>query len=327
MARRLVRRERATEAERFQNSTKRQRISEAHARGRQILKKSPRPATVAQIVGAFIKSKSQGCIHSRIVAREIIEKTKGQTVAEVTTLTANEMIAGWRNGHRLAQSTQHSRRRALKEILHYLQLCGASATLTMGLTTVTKPPARKVRATDDELTRILDTAEPWMRCFCIIAGHHGLRLSEALRLSAAHYNATERTISYGTKKFQDNTLPVSDELAEYFRTAPNQQDRDTPLIWRLRGKPLSLVSFYKYWYRMLKDAKVNPSLHPHDLRRTIALNAWSKTRDLKICQAILGHKSLASTAIYLEGWGNPELRQVMRGLTIGTPAQKPGYQN
>jgi integrase len=207
-----------------------------------------------------------------------------------------------------AQGTLWSKRRALKEILRYTQLCGAPATVTMRLAHVHKAPARRVRATDVELARILDSAPRWLRCFCIVAGRHGLRMSEALQLSVAYYNQTEGTTSFATKGFQHNTLPVSDELAGYFRTAPLPEDKTTPLVLRQRGR------------------KVNENLRPHDPRRTIALNAWAQTKDLKVCQAILGQKSLATTAIYLEGYRNPELRDTMRGLTVGTPGQNPSFQ-
>lgn len=39
---------------------------------------------------------------------------------------------------------------------------------------------------------------------------------------------------------------------------------------------------------------------PHDLRRTFAENLYSETRDLRQVQAGLGHRTLGTTAYYLQ---------------------------
>ena len=243
-------------------------------------------------------------------------------VEEVTVNSANQLIASWRASGDFAQSTLHKRVVALRSILRHLMLCGAHPRIMIGLTKVKKPGARLIRSSPEEIQRLLAAAPPWMRCFIIIAAHHGLRLGEALRLSAANFDEATKTISYRTKNEQTNTLPRATSCRNIFRTAPPSDDRHRALVWRIKGSELtSRMGFYRQWRNLLKRAGANPDLNPHDLRRTVALNAYAATKDLKVCQAILGHKSLGSTAIYLEAYGNPELREVMRALATGTPAE------
>ena len=219
----------------------------------------------------------------------------------------------------------------MREILIHLQHCGASPFVTTGLTKFHKPGPRLVTATEAELARLFAAASPWMRCFLVLTAHHGLRFAEALRIAEAHYNPDDQTIRFPTKGKQTNTLPASAELQEMFRTAPKNPDRFAPLIWRIRGREITTDKGMRYhWNKLIKKAQVNPELNPHDLRRTIAVAAWKKTKDLRLIQALLGHKTLSTTALYLQATQCDDLAPIMQALADKTPAAQhlgAPYQN
>jgi integrase len=286
-------------------------------------KKSPGLASVRKLVEAYAQmlSTSDRQMMPVLVAREFAAAAGKLTLDELTCDTANQLVAGWRVPGKYSEWTLYGRINMLRRVLQYLERCGGHPRIRASLKRPPYPGARTVRSSPEEVQRLLAAASPWLRCAIVITAHHGLRISEALRLSAADYDEATQTISgYRTKGNQTNTLPASDELQEYFRTAPQTTDKHESLVWRLHGGAMTIASFYNHWHRLLRKAGANPKLHPHDLRRTIALQAYGATKDLKVCQAILGHRSLASTAIYLEGYGAPDLREIMRALTKGTPA-------
>lgn len=51
---------------------------------------------------------------------------------------------------------------------------------------------------------------------------------------------------------------------------------------------------------LLASLGITRKLTFHDLRRTTAVHAYEVTRDLRVVQALLGHKELAHTLYYLD---------------------------
>lgn len=114
------------------------------------------------------------------------------------------------------------------------------------------------------------------------------------------------TIRGEISKFnKDRDVPVSkklkDSLQEY--TTWLQQrittiKPDFPLFMQLnRIQTLSTRQVERIVKRVSGQALGRP-IHPHLLRHTFLTNL-SRVADLKICQQIAGHKSIASTQIYL----------------------------
>lgn len=62
------------------------------------------------------------------------------------------------------------------------------------------------------------------------------------------------------------------------------------------------------FHRLLDSIGITRKLTPHDLRRTTAVKLYEATRDARDVQALLGHRSLASTIWYLDH----DLRPVSR---------------
>ena len=70
----------------------------------------------------------------------------------------------------------------------------------------------------------------------------------------------------------------------------------------------------KMLYGINKRAGINPPIHYHELRHFVAsVLADSKTISKKTISDILGHKSLATTEIYLHSIGDSQI-QAMKGL-------------
>jgi integrase len=226
--------------------------------------------------------------------------------------TGNQVIQRWRAEY--CKATIKTYRGYLHRLLRHLVECGANRLTEKMLVKVPNYGPRKIIAEGDEGQRLLATAArtPWLAAFLTIIMGHGLRFSEARRLARCHYNEHAGTITFRTKGDSENTLPVSSELAELFRTAPPSVVSTDPLISLIAGTPVARTTVYKHWHRLKKDAGVNPSLRPHDLRRTIAVQTMDATLDMRVVQALLGHKNLATTALYLEHVDVEKMRKTLR---------------
>lgn len=67
------------------------------------------------------------------------------------------------------------------------------------------------------------------------------------------------------------------------------------VIWEDRLSPLSLSGVDKWWNRMLKTAGVD-HFPKHEMRHSAGTNFWRETRDLRLTQKLMRHKSIRTTA-------------------------------
>lgn len=234
-----------------------------------------------------------------------------------------------------AASTIHTRRKYLRMLLAHLVELGAPRFALRNLPKPKPGRPRAVIAEPDELSAIRAVIatwtarkpangepwiEPWLPCWFEITAGHGLRFAEARRLCAANFNPSLQTITFIGKGHIEHTLPATPRLQEFFRSAPASPNPREPLIERIAGRALSDYFVYKGWKRVLKKAGITRDLHPHDLRRTLAVRSMNATKDIRIAQQILGHASIATTALYLEHTDPEKLRPLLEELTRWTPA-------
>lgn len=240
-------------------------------------------------------------------------------------LNANALAAivfAWKD--RYAKHTAYSLRSRMTQWLRSLEPLGLGLhQLARTLPRLNFPKARRVIATNEELQALHRHAEPWMRLFLHLAGPpHGLRFAEAASIAQTNWNAEEHTITFRKKGGDEHTLPITQEVEALFRIAPETGDATTPFIYRLRGRhrspdPTGLLtekSLRRHFAQLRREAGVNPLLTVHDLRRTTAVQAYEKTKDLRLVSQLLGHARLSTTAWYLEHRDTSKLRQLIHEL-------------
>jgi integrase len=136
----------------------------------------------------------------------------------------------------------------------------------------------------------------WLRLTVALA----LGQNEVRALSAANYNAENKTVSFVRKKSgEPNTLPVPDDLASIFEAAPDYGDPAMPFLQRWQnGHRLSKHTIEGRWRRLKARAGVRAEVTAHDLRRTTASAALDLTNDIRVVQQLLGHRTLGATVRY-----------------------------
>jgi integrase/recombinase XerD len=150
----------------------------------------------------------------------------------------------------------------------------------------------------------------------------GLRISEALHLTAAQIDSSRMVVRVVGKGQKERLVPLSprllEELRAYWRaTRPTQ--------WMFPGKdrhrPLNTATVQKACKRACRDAGL-PRITPHTLRHCHATHLLEAGVDTRTIQALLGHHRIGTTALYthvtLAG-----LRQVVSPLDRLPPPQGP----
>ena len=332
----MARRKRPAKTEGLQNAAQSRGGPEPDAGHLRSNKKSPCLGSVAKLAEAW--GAAQLHPNGRRVAKYFAKAAGTLTLDELTEQTPNALIAGWR-AEGYARDTVYGYRSYVRRLLRVMVESGAHPDCEKLLAKVPAYKPRTIIAEGDEADRMMTATEkiPWLRAFLIIAIGHGLRFAEIRRLARCHYNQRDGTISYPTKGGRTNSLPVSDELAELFATAPRGVLHSDPLIDLIRGKHLSNTTVRHHWRSLLRRAGVNPNLRPHDMRRTLAVTTMDTTKDIRVVQALLGHESAATTALYLQHMDKDKMRETLRevmpiglrkkleqkGAYFGTPK----YQN
>jgi integrase/recombinase XerC len=140
----------------------------------------------------------------------------------------------------------------------------------------------------------------------------GLRLSEALSLTGAHYPAPERlkiTGKGGKVRIVPLIPAVREAIHDYAKRAPFRLAGSEPLFRGVKGGPLS-PRLVQRKMEVLRGALSLPeTATPHALRHSFATHLLSAGADLRSIQTLLGHASLSTTQIYT-GVDSARLREV-----------------
>jgi integrase/recombinase XerD len=104
---------------------------------------------------------------------------------------------------------------------------------------------------------------------------------------------------------KDRVVPVADLallwVAEYLEQGRGelvQTPGEGGLFLSNRGRPMTRVRFHQILKGYLAAAGAPPETSPHTLRHSFATHLMEGGADLRVIQELLGHASLATTALY-----------------------------
>jgi integrase/recombinase XerD len=143
------------------------------------------------------------------------------------------------------------------------------------------------------------------RAMLELAYGSGLRVSELCGARRSDLDLDERLVTVIGKRDRQRIVPFG-RAAE--RALREWLDRGRPLVVRgarhdhvfanARGGPLSRVGFWKILRGYARAAGIARRVHPHALRHSFATHLLHGGADLRVVQELLGHASVATTAIY-----------------------------
>ena len=166
-----------------------------------------------------------------------------------------------------------------------------------------KPRSLPVVLSPEEVVQFLDGVKA--------AKHHailttcyaaGLRISEAVRLTVSAIDSERMALRIAKGKGQkDRYVMLSPKLLEVLR-AWWQVDR--PRHWLFPGerpeKPITRNAVGRACHVAARRARLAKPVSPHSLRHAFAVHLLEAGTDLRTIQLLLGHRSLQTTARYLQ---------------------------
>jgi site-specific recombinase XerD len=169
--------------------------------------------------------------------------------------------------------------------------------------TCRKPQRLPVVLSRDEVLRFLDAvAIPKHRVILTVCYAAGLRISEALRLTPAAIDTRRMVIRVAEGKGRkDRYVMLSPQLLailrDYWRTA-------RPKPWLFPGErpdqPISRHAVEIACRAARSRGAIGKPVTPHALRHAFAVHLLEAGADLRTIQLLLGHRSLGTTARYLQ---------------------------
>lgn len=134
----------------------------------------------------------------------------------------------------------------------------------------------------------------------------GIRASECAGMKVRDVDFGVKTIHVVGKGGHERVIPLNAEamttLAQYHHARGPILDRRAFFQSR-RGNGMSRNAIYERVRRHSMKAKIDKRISPHRIRHTFATHLVKKGVDLVTIQHLLGHRSIASTQIYLHTTG------------------------
>ena len=134
----------------------------------------------------------------------------------------------------------------------------------------------------------------------------GLRASEVLGLNVGDVDFLEATVFVRGKGGKDRLLPIHDAalsaISDYLERRSGRIQKSSPLFM-VHGfgsagtKRFDEHGLWALFRQLNKDFRRH--VHPHLLRHTFAVHLLKNGADLRYVQALLGHESPDTTAMYL----------------------------
>ncbi len=148
--------------------------------------------------------------------------------------------------------------------------------------------------------------EPWIAArnaavLCLLYGS-GLRISEALGLTAGEVTGTETALRVTGKGGKTRLVPIlkvtSEAVLTYRRLCPYVLSPDGPLFRGAKGGPLQPAIIQREMQKLRGALSLPDTATPHALRHSFATHLLAGGGDLRAIQELLGHASLSTTQIY-----------------------------
>lgn len=168
-----------------------------------------------------------------------------------------------------------------------------------------KPRALPVVLSQEEVVRLIEAVRhPVCRMALLTAYAAGLRITETVALKADNIDAARMLVHVELGKGQKPRLvPLSEVLLKQLRAywrSDRPRVKDSPWLFPSAdpAKPIDVTTIQKACQRARGAAGIKKHATPHTLRHCYATHLLEAGTDLRTVQALLGHASLSTTAIY-----------------------------
>lgn len=142
------------------------------------------------------------------------------------------------------------------------------------------------------------------QCMFELMAFSGLRIGEVTRLHITDLSLSERQIKVNGKGEVERVVPITQQTAEKIEHYLNlsqsiRRSGNHYLFTNLSGCLLHTSSVRKALIQKVSRLGYEGKITPHSLRHSCATHFVRQTKDLRFVQLLLGHKSIATTQVYV----------------------------
>ena len=172
--------------------------------------------------------------------------------------------------------------------------------------------------TPDEVVRLFKAVPNLkIRTALITIYAAGLRVSEVVALTARDINSERMVIEVRHGKGgKDRYIMLSEQLLGILR---DYWRRTRPTDWLFPGpdssRPITARSLQRACHEAVNAAGLSPAVSVHTLRHSFATHLLEQGVDIRVIQALLGHRQITSTARYARVAINT-IRQIQSPLEL-----------
>jgi integrase/recombinase XerD len=215
-------------------------------------------------------------------------------------------LLGAKEIHRYLLHLLHHRRvswssynQAVAALRFFYRVTSPSDTAVRRLPYGKRPKRLPIVRSPQQVGLFLDAAcDPAVRMLLRTIYATGLRINEALHLTAAQFDSSRMVVRVLGKGQKERLVPLSPRLLEELRAYWRQT---RPTQWMFPGKdplqPLCATTVQKACKRACQAAGL-PRITPHTLRHCHATHLLEAGVDTRTIQALLGHHRIGTTALY-----------------------------
>lgn len=177
---------------------------------------------------------------------------------------------------------------------------------------------KKDIVTDKELEKILKKIDKKSifktknRCLVNMFTFSGIRVSELCGMKWEDIDFKNKTIGIRGKGRKNRLVPLIKDVETELKGLKKEQIPKSDYVFTVKntGIPMKPRSVHDIIKRYAKEAKIDKIISPHRLRATAATNYLREGVNLRYIQMLLGHKSLATTMLYM----NPDEQEMNQAL-------------
>jgi len=148
---------------------------------------------------------------------------------------------------------------------------------------------------------IAEAPDPKYRAAFMVCYGSGLRTEEVLQLEPRHVDGERMVIRVERGKGRkDRQVVLSKRLLEELRQCWRRYRPQRYLFEGTKpGKPMAATSLQRAFQTARHEAGIDKPVTPRSLRHAFATHLVESGTSLRVVQALLGHQSLNTTAVYL----------------------------
>ncbi len=167
------------------------------------------------------------------------------------------------------------------------------------------------------MSSVLHEANAGMKLFVLLALDAGMRTGTALAITPENWNRQSGVLTFTTKGDRKMSIPATERLADLLNAAATTAQPGESLVHHLTAALSNTErAFRQRWNKIKHTAGVTRDIRPHDLRRTAATRLYNQTKDLRVVQQFLGHRSLLATVKYIAPHDPAALKELLEASKV-----------